>query len=193
MEKVKDVITIENSFFGAMKENYADLYTKLFGEIEPSDMDMNLLVNCGERYCSPLLSHFEMNKVVQYVINKFGKSWERIKETLELEYDVLKPYSTETTTTGNKTVEQNTTGTSTDTSGIVGFDSDTATDSTQDTNTNTNTENGTETQTTTVTNGGNLGSRTNADLIANEIEMRKASFISLALNDIQTQLTLDIY
>lgn len=193
MEKVKDIISLENSFFGTMKTNYETLYTKLFGEIETSDMDMNLLVQCGERYCSPLLSHYPMNKVVSYVVQKYGDSWEKIKDTLSLEYDVLKPYSTTTTTKSEKTANSTTNGSSEETNGVVGFDSETVTDSDTTNTTSNNSTDETQTDNTTVENGGNVGSYTNADLIANEIEMRKVSFISLALNDIQSQLTLDIY
>ena len=193
MEKVNEIISLENSFFGTMKADYETIYTKLFGEIEPSDMDMNLLVQCGNRYCSPLLSHYPMKKVVSFIVNKYGESWERIKETLSLDYDVLKPYSNTTTTKSTKTANSTNNETSEETNGIIGFDSETITDSDTTHATSNNSTDETQTDNTTVINGGNLGSRTNADLITNEIEMRKVSFVSLALNDIQSQLTLDIY
>lgn len=193
MEKVNEIISLENSFFGTMKVDYETLYTKLFREIEPSDMDMNLLVQCGNRYCSPLLSHYPMKKVVSFIVNKYGESWEHIKETLSLDYDVLKPYTNTTTTESTKTANSTNNETSEETNGIVGFDSETITDSDTTHATSNNMADETQNENTTVINGGNLGSRTNADLISNEIEMRKVSFISLALNDIQSQLTLDIY
>lgn len=193
MQKVSEIITIENSLFNAIKTGYSELYTSLFGTIEPTDMDDNLLITCGERYASPLLIHHDIDKVARFIITKYGDNWEKIKNALYAEYDVTKPYNLKQTTTSEKTATNENTGESTDKSGIVGFDSETATDSSVDTNTNTNTINETESTTITVENVGNTGTINNASLINSELELRKVSLQSLILNDIQSQITLDIY
>lgn len=193
MQKVSEIITIENSLFNAIKTGYSELYTSLFGTIEPTDMDDNLLITCGERYASPLLIHHDMDKVARFIVTKYGDNWEKIKNALYAEYDITKPYNLKQTTTSEKTATNENTGESTDKSGIVGFDSETATDSSVDTNTNTNTFNETESTTVTVENVGNNGTINNASLINSELELRKISLQALILNDIQSQITLDIY
>lgn len=193
MQKVNEIITIDNSLFNAIKTGYSELYTSLFGTIEPTDMDDNLLITCGERYASPLLIHHGIDKVARFIVNKYGDNWERIKKALCEEYDVTKPYNLKQTTTTQKTATNENSGESTDRSGIVGFDSETATDSTVDSNTNSTTINETENSTVTVENVGNTGTINNASLINSELELRKVSLQSLILNDIQSQITLDIY
>ena len=108
-------------------------------------------------------------------------------------YGENKPYNLQQTTTTEKTATNENTGESKDTSGIVGFDSETATDSTVDSNTNSTTINETENSTVTVENVGNMGTINNASLINSELELRKISLKTLILNDIQSQITLDIY
>ena len=44
MQKVVDIITIENSLFSAIKAENAELYGSLFGTIDPTDMDVTLLI-----------------------------------------------------------------------------------------------------------------------------------------------------
>ena len=193
MQKVVDIITIENSLFSAIKAENAELYGSLFGTIDPTDMDVNLLITCGERYASPLLVHQEIDTVARFLVNRYGDNWERIKTALYEEYEVTKPYNLTQTTTTEKTATNENTGESKDTSGIVGFDSETATDSTVDSNTNSTTINETENSTVTVENVGNMGTINNASLISSELELRKISLQTLILNDIQSQITLDIY
>lgn len=201
MKRVSEIITTDNSFFEVMLDEHAELYNELFntmhgvhiGNTEPDELDMQLLVGCGERYAAPLLVHHDMSKVVGFVVKKYGDNWKRVKEALTVEYDVLKPYNVESVTTGEKSATNDTTSVSTDKTGVVGFDSEVATDKTVDTNDNTvNIKQG-ETANTTVKHSGNNGNVANAALIMNEIEVRKNSFISIVVNDIQSQITLDIY
>lgn len=193
MKTVSEIITTENSFFGVMKTNHGDLFSSLFDDTTTSGLDMQLLVKCGSRYCSPLLSHYDMLNVVDYIVTKYGENWKRIKETLKLDYDVLAPYKVTQTTTSNKTATNTNEGESRQENGIVAFDSEESTPSTVDTNNDKTTQNISEDNTATVENKGNNGNFKNADLITNEIEVRKTSFIDLVLNDIQSQITLDIY
>lgn len=193
MQKVKEIITIDNSLFSAIKNGYSELYNSLFGSITPSDMDNNLLIICGERYASNLLIHYDMNKVAGFIVTKYRDNWEKIKKALYADYDITKPYNVKQTTTSEKTATNENTGEAIDKSSIVGFDSESATDSSVDMNTNSNTINETERTTVTVENVGNNGTINNASLVKSEIELRKISLQSLILNDIQSQITLDIY
>lgn len=201
MQKVKEILTTENSFFEVMLDEHADLYEELFNTVNgvhientaADELDMQLLVGCGERYAAPLLVHHDMSKVVNFIVKKYGDNWKRVKKALTAEYDVLKPYNVESKTTGDKQATNDTTSESTDKTGIVGFDSDVATDNTVDTNNNTVKIEQGETTNTTVVHSGNNGNIQISSLIMNEIEVRKTSFVSLVVNDIQSQITLDIY
>lgn len=201
MKKVSEIITTENSFFETFLDEHGSLYDELFntfnnvhvGNTEAEDLDLQLLVNCGERYAAPLLIHHDMSKVVNFVIKKYGDNWKRVKAALTAEYDVLKPYNVESVTTGEKNATNDTTSVSTDKTGVVGFDSEVATDKTVDTNDNTVNIKQDETTNTTVKHSGVNGNIPISSLIANELEVRKNSFISIVVNDIQSQITLDIY
>ncbi len=193
MKTVNEILTPDKSLFGAFATTNQEMYRELFGDTATSDLDMQLLVKCGSRYCSPLLSHYELAKVINFLVTKYGDNWKRIKETLQLDYDVLAPYNVSQKTISEKTVENTNTGESKQENGIVGFDSDTATPSAVDTNTDTNTQNANESGLVNTTNSGNNGNFKNGDLILNELEVRKTSFIEIVLNDIQSQITLDIY
>lgn len=193
MIKVNELITNENSFFGTFEQLYSDLYYKLFGDIPTQTLDTQLLVSFGERYSSPLLSHYNMEKVVEYIVTKYGESWKKVNDVLTAEYDVTNPYNMTYTTTAEKTAEKNNTGESTNKTAIVGFDNTEPVDNDIDKNTSTETNTESETITTTNTRKGNNGDTNYTKLITSEIELRKNSFITIVVNDIKTQLTLDIY
>lgn len=201
MKKVNEILTTENSFFETMLDEHGRLYDTLFNvgfefqteNTEPKELDMMLSVNCGERYAAPLLVHHDMSDVVGYVVKKYGDNWLRVKDALLAEYDLLKPYSVDTVTTGNKNADNDTTSNSTDKTKIVGFDSAEGVDSNIDTNDNTVKVKQTEKSDSTVKTSGNNGNLPFASLITSEIEVRKNSFVAIVINDIQSQITLDIY
>lgn len=194
MKQVKEFISNDNGFFSAMKEHRAVEYYELFGEtLHPSSLDMDLLVTCGERYASPLLIHYDMEKVVDYILNRYHEGWKRIKAALTAEYDVLTPYDTKKVTTQEKDSESNTDATVTDKTGVVAFDSEEPTDKTVDSSNNVGKTTGKETVKITVENTGMNGNHPVANLITNELEVRKNSFVSLVIGDVENQLTLDIY
>ena len=201
MKRVSEILTDDNSLFEVMLDEHAELYEELFntcngvhiGNTEPSEIDMMLLVNCGGRYAAPLLVHHDLSKVANFLVKKYGDNWKRVKKAMTAEYDVLKPYNVESVTTGEKKATNDTSSESTDKTGVVGFDSEVATDNTVDTNNNTVKIEQGENTNTTVKHSGINGNIPISSLITSEIEVRKNSFISIVVNDIQSQITLDIY
>lgn len=203
MKQVKEFISFESGFFSIMQSmpRYTELFSELFRDdgatVFSSDiahnLDMDLVVTCGERYASPLLVHHEMEKVVDYVVARYGEKWKRTKAALMAEYDVVSPYNTKQVTTQEKQTENTTAGTTTDKMGVVAFDSETATDKSVDSTTNEGNTKGSEKVTITVENVGANGNISPAAMIANEIEVRKNSFIGIVIGDVENQLTLDIY
>lgn len=203
MKQVKEFISFESGFFSAMQssEHHSALFSELFYDEKTfignptiaHNLDMDLLVTCGERYASPLLVHHDMEKVVTYVVGRYGDKWRRTKAALLAEYDVVSPYNTKQVTTQEKETSNVNKGTTTDKMGVVPFDSETATDKSVDSTTNEGTTTGNEKVTITVENVGANGNVSPAAMIANEIEVRKNSFIGIVIGDVENQLTLDIY
>lgn len=201
MKRVNELITPENSFFTVFQTEHHNLYMELFetfGEqileaVPPESLDMQIMVKCGERYAAPLLIHHSMSEAVDFIVKRYGDGWRRIKMALVADYDVTKPYNVQSVTTGEKNASNDTTSNSTDKTGVVGFDSEIATDNTVDTNENTVNIAQNESTNTTVIHSGTNGNVSIPSLIASEIEVRKNSFISIVVNDIQSQITLDIY
>lgn len=202
MKRVNEMITPENSFFTVFQNEHWTLYSQLFETFgvegltlntPPESLDMQIMVKCGERYAAPLLIHHSMSEAVDFIVRKYGEGWKRIKAALDVEYDVTKPYNVQSVTTGEKNASNDTTSNSTDKTGVVGFDSEIATDNTVDTNENTVNIAQNESTNTTVVHSGTNGNVSIPSLIASEIEVRKNSLISIVVNDIQSQITLDIY
>lgn len=200
MKQIKEFITFDKGFFSTMKQNHRAIYDELFSDngegwnvIDPKNLDMDLLVTCGERYAAPLLIHYDMAKVVEYVLNRYTDSWKRCKAALMADYDVLKPYDTVKTTTQEKTGENTVNNTVTDKTGVNTFDSEEPVDKQTDTTENSGKTTETETVKTTVENTGVTGNIPAANLIQSELEVRKTNFISLVIGDVETQLSLDIY
>ena len=197
MKQVKEFITFENGFFSTMAKRYSYDFHVLFGDegnvISPANLDMDLLVTCGERYASPLLIHYDMDKVVDYVCNRHLESWKRIKIALTAEYDPITPYDVKRVTTQEKTATSDSNGTVTDKTGVVAFDSTEPTDKSVDSTVNEGKRSDTENVKITVENSGVNGNVPVANLIQNEIEVRNNSLIAIIIGDVENQLTLDIY
>lgn len=200
MKQIKEFITFENGFFSTMQKNHRSEYIELFSDdgegwntIDPKNLDMDLLVTCGERYAAPLLIHYDMAKVVDFVLNRYKDSWKRCKAALMADYDVLKPYDTTKTTTQEKTGENTVDSTVTDKTGVTTFDSEEPVDKQVDSTENNGKTTAKETVKITVENEGVNGNIPVQNLIANELEVRKTNFISLVIGDVETQLSLDIY
>lgn len=193
MKRIKEFITFEKGFFSQMAKDKPELYTELFEDVPAANMDMDLIVTCGERYAAPLLIHYDMSKVVDYVLNRYCDGWKRVKNALNEDYNVLTPYDNKRVTTQEKTGTNTTSGTVSDKTGVTTFDSDEAVDKTIESTVNEGTTNATEKVTITVENTGTNGNMAISNLIQNEIEVRKNSFIALVIGDVENQLSLDIY
>lgn len=193
MQLVKDILTNDNSFFSQFETEYATLYETLFDETESSILDMELLTVCGERFASPVLVHQTLDKVVAFIVTRYGYNWTKIKDVVNGNYNALQPYNLSQTTVGEKTGTNETTSSSEDTTKVVAYDSTTGVESDIDINSNEVNVSQSENNETTVTTVGNTGSLSYSTLIKNEIETRRESLMSLIINDIKYQLTLDIY
>lgn len=191
MIKVKECLPIENGFFATLNEVNPSLYKSLFDLLQPVNLDVELLTSCGERYASPILTSFPLTQVVNCVIARYGNNWLKVKSALIADYDVLNQNNRKQVKTMERNTENVLSGTVVDNTSIPTFDESIVTknsDSTQNDTSETNNE----LVTTTIETRGNTNISL-SNLVANEIEVRKNSFIKLVVGDVKNQLTLDIY
>lgn len=191
MIKVKECLPIENGFFATLNKVNPSLYKSLFDLLQPVNLDVELLTSCGERYASPILTSFPLTQVVNCVIARYGDNWLKVKSALIADYDVLNQNNRKQVKTMERNTENVLSGTIVDNTSIPTFDESIVTknsDSTQNDTSETNNE----LVTTTIETRGNTNISL-SNLVANEIEVRKNSFIKLVVGDVKNQLTLDIY
>lgn len=192
MRTIKEVIT-GTGFFFLMKENYAGLYTQLFEDIDPDILDIDLLVNCSEKFAAPLLLYTNFDKVVKVIVTKYSESWKRIKTALLLDYNILSPYDNKKITTQERQGTTANNSTTTDKTGVATFDSVAMVDKQEDSTENRGTTEQNETVKITVENSGNTGTLSAQNLITAEMELRRRNFIDVVISDITSQIALAIY
>ncbi len=194
MKKINEFFTITNGFFTTLKETNPTKYSELFDSYEPTDLEIDFLSICGERYASPVVIYSDdMTTLTRVILNRYENAWTKIKSALFADYEITNPYNiiTENTTetegsSTNETENQNAYKT-------YGYDSETAInkDDTLETGTN-NTKNKNLTSIISKSRGNN-GATSYPELIQAEIETRKITFLTLIMNDIKEFVTLKIY
>lgn len=194
MIKINEKFTLTSGFFTSLKANNPTQYAEYFGEIEASDLEIDFLSMCGERYAAPVVTYSEsMDTLTRVILNHYKDSWDKVKAALFAAYDITKPYNMKTTVTSEKGVNANGTTQNTRESGVYGFDSVAAVNDEKETTNGTSTDKSTETLTQTTENTGNIGNTNFSQLVQAEIETRKITFLTLVMNDIKEFVTLKIY
>lgn len=130
-------------------ENLSNRPPPWSGDITPLLFDIRYRTRSGDKTGSKFLEHFtpldatKINLLATYLADVYYSNWERLYNTLNLEYDPISNYDmTETETvsdTGENTKQQTTTDTATESR------SDTSESEASNNTTNTNTLNGTQT------------------------------------------------
>lgn len=194
MKKIKEVFSITSGFFTQLKADNPETYKALFENFEPSDLEIDFLSICGERYAAPVVTYSnDMATLTRVILNRYNEAWAKVKAALFADYDITSPYNMETTTTNESEVKTANETENTNAAAVYGFDSETAVN--DKTATDTGASNGTRTeQTQRITRRkGNIGNSTFPELINAEIETRKITFLTLVMNDIKEFVTLKIY
>lgn len=196
MKKVKEVFTVDGGIFNTLFTNFNALYTELFGDFSPQDLDLNFLALCGNRYVAPVVSITnDINRLTGLIITQYLQSWRKVKAALFADYDVLNPVKISITTDKEFQSDRNTSNENTENEYLYPFNADNENDSVNE-GKSTATASGivanTETMTQTVTREGNTRNKP-SELIMAEIQTRKLTFLSLVLNDVKEYCTLQVY
>lgn len=195
MKKIKEIFTLTNGFFTQLKTDNPTKYAELFSTFEPSDLEVDFLSICGERYAAPVVTYADdMGVLTRVILNRYNEAWAKVKAALFADYDITKPYNMETTTISESEVETANETENTNAAAVYGFDTS-ATPVNDKKTTDTGSNNGTRNETTnrTTRRKGNIGNANFPELINAEIETRKITFLTLVMNDIKEFVTLKIY
>lgn len=192
---VKDIFPLSNGIMAALSDA---------GEYHfNNDMDLRLIAMCGKRTVTPVIDLLLecdqdefITRLASLILSEYKESWDKIHNTLTMEYNPLSASQyneTEITddtgeTTDNSTeVKQN--DVSTSDSLPDNFISDGK--STNDSQTSTTSQNSTRR---TLTRTSNSTSYKPVDLLKSEIEMRiENKFISRVLEDVKNYISMPIY
>ena len=194
MKRIKEIFTSTNGFFTQLQLDNPTKYVELFDTFEPSDLEIDFLSLCGERYAAPVVTIAEnMGVLTNIILNRYNEAWIKIKSALFADYDVTKPYSMQTVSSSESEGETANETENTNAAAVYGFDSQTAVNDKTATDTGNSTTTRNETINRTTTRIGNIGNVNIPELIAAEIETRKITFLTLVMNDIKEFITLKIY
>lgn len=171
-----------------------------------NDMDIKLLATCGKRCITPIVemlldgaTAFDddlLNRLAALILSEYKDSWDRVKDTLTMEYNPL------SASQYNETETTDTQGENSDTSTEVKQDDVSTADSLPDNyisdgkSTNDSTASGTHrnTSTRTLTRTSNSTSYKPVDLIKSEIDMRiQNKFTSRVIDDVKNYIAMPIY
>lgn len=194
MKKIKEVFTLTNGFFTQLKSDNPEKYAALFDTFEPSDLEIDFLSMCGERYAAPVATYADnMGVLTRVILNRYNEAWEKIHTALFADYDITKPYSMETVSNAESEGKTTNETENTNAAAVYGFDSETAVKDNTETDNGKSETNRNDKSKRTLTRKGNLGNVSVSTLIQAEIETRKITFLTLVMNDIKEFVTLQVY
>lgn len=177
----------------------AERVSQLFAnETEIADFDLDFLGKHGERNASHYLLYCaENNKIdgmASAILSRFFNSWLRVKQTLESEYDYLKPAGVTSTITEKKDENRNEENSDNTQKALNAFNSDVASDTERETKSGNLVETIGYAKTTTRETKQNYGQWTGSELTKQEIEFRnKIKFFEIVSNDIAQEICAGVY
>lgn len=195
---IKDAFPLDNGIMAAISKA---------GEYSfNSDMDLRLLAMCGKRCITPIvellldngttLTSGSLDRLATLILSEYKESWDKIHETLTLEYNPLSASQYNETETSNVEGENN------DTTKEIKQDDVSTSDSLPDnfisdgksTNDSQATSKNKNTSTRTLTRTSNSTSYKPVDLLKSEIDMRiTTKFTTRILEDVKNYIAMPIY
>lgn len=188
-EEGTETLNLQSSIFYYLNVNLK------FIDVETCTFEFYL--KYGKRYVANLANFLMLvndenkvtvaEKLANILYNKFGKKWSKISEALVKEYDMLKPYEmisdenydVDTTDTyENKNKRRTFQGTENEVTGSNSTSNSKALSANNKTHREMK---------------GNIGNKSNQDLILEELELRKHNLLNIIYDDMKDLLTLKIY
>lgn len=207
-------------------------------DFDTSDLDLYFITTYGERWSSPFLSYFDgpdgitdanLHRVASTIYRMYKSQWEHLYKANQAEYnpihntdveekEIINKVGNENSVEGNTTSATTATSGASDTSGgstmtndIAGFNSSSYVNDTKNVGTNnadtaarSSNNAGSDTESSSIKNytddherilkkAGNIGIQTSAQLIGSEVDLWKWNFIKDVMRDICDTIALSIY
>lgn len=192
---------LENGIFKLLKDKFSWL-------TEENVLSLNMSYyfgHSGEKEITPLyenlLENYTKEEALEYMSNivyvTYNKSWNKIYQALEEEYNPIHNYNMteneESDSTSNGSVSSK--GSSTENSNTYGFNSSSSkpTDTQMSEATTTQDSNTTGSGSRKLTRSGNIGVTTSQKMLREELEVRKTIFFNNIMSDVDNLLCLCIY
>lgn len=191
--KLSDNQTVVDNFFQELKDNDPTKYSNLFDDVSPSTLYYLMISKSGEKTVIELCDQLSNQELYEILLAKFGAGWEQIKSAISDKYSVFEPFSVTETITEDIEIDETKDRTGTSQSKISGFDSGQPVDDSSSSSERNETKNNTSNRTNERTKKGNNSGRSKAELLREEINVRKTSFLDIVIKDISNYLTLDVY
>ena len=164
-------------------------YAKIFGDINPKNVDMMALLQHGNKTLIYAIDHANYIDAISSVIVMNVGTWVKTAEVLALEYDVINPITGEMTISETATREENRTNDITNSKKY--FNDGEFTDGQRET---AETAQGwEETKNRTHSNSGIGNSNNISESIQKEIDLRQLNYQKKVISLLVSDITLDIY
>lgn len=221
MRKLKEVLTPSDGVF-----KYLSLRGNVPWEMESSLLDLRYLSKSGDKFVAPLIdlvvttpqpSTENLNTIADTILGLYLTKWNKLYETLSLEYNPIENYRmvetetgagtthTEGTSSNSSQMETTTSNDSTTDNMIFGFNSSSAknsdqvvVDATGSSNSSgsglsSDSSDGTTNTNRELTRSGNIGVTTSQELILSERNLWEWNFFEIVFRDVDYLLTLQVY
>lgn len=166
---------------------------------DATNLDLMYLAHSGNKYVSSILNYLKdenitpearANLIADVLLIKFGKNWDRMAYTLNLDYNPINNYDMTEHESVNVGIENSSSNS------IKRYGFNTPADSPVG-----DTDNSTSSSTTglakdnykDITRSGNIGVTTSADLASGELLLRSKNLLDMIFKDIDTVLCLKVY
>ena len=193
MSKIIDHQKIDDNIFLELKNNNETKYNNFFGAVPPEHL-FYLFVNlCGDKRVTKIVEMVDNNQLYNIIINKFGENWLKIKTAISKEYSAFEPFNMTESNNEDITANETSASNNKNSSAVYAFNSGDIVDSDETLTEKDNTTDTTHNRTKDKNKSGNDGKKTNAELLKEELKIRKDHYYNFVLNDVMNLLTLDVY
>lgn len=181
-------------FFTQFQTDYDIEFEELFKNAKPETLDILFIGLYGNCPCSPLLTNVvDMMQFVDICWALYIDKWLKIAQALDVEYNIISPYSIVENSTNDRNYERANTSNTESQNNDFGFnDSLTPAPDTRATSATERSENTTESSERVKTRTGNIRN-TYQSLIAGELALRNNKLIDIVMRDVKEMGGIAVY